>query len=94
LIRALAGVPPSGRTARYRCVAAVAWPDGREMHAEGVCEGTLVAKPRGARGFGYDPLFVPAGWERTMAELADEEKDRISHRGRAFRALGRLLAPA
>jgi XTP/dITP diphosphohydrolase len=87
LIRALKGVPGSGRTARYRCVAVLAIPGGRELHAEGVCEGTLVSKPRGARGFGYDPIFVPAGWDQTMAELTDEEKDRISHRGRAFRAL-------
>jgi XTP/dITP diphosphohydrolase len=57
-----------------------------------VCEGTLVARPRGTGGFGYDPLFVPEGWDRTMAELSAEEKDRISHRGRAFRALGDLLA--
>ncbi len=92
LVRAVAGVPVQGRTARYRCVAAVAWPDGRELWAEGVCEGTLVSKGRGARGFGYDPVFVPAGWDRTMAELSDEEKDRISHRGRAFRALGEALA--
>ncbi len=94
MIRAVAGVPSAGRTARYRCVAAVAWPDGRETHAEGVCEGTLAGKPRGERGFGYDPIFVPAGWDRTMAELTDQEKDRISHRGRALRALGELLAPA
>ncbi|HZD18607.1 MAG TPA: RdgB/HAM1 family non-canonical purine NTP pyrophosphatase [Actinomycetota bacterium] len=92
LVRALKGVPGGGRTARYRCVAAIAWPDGRECHAEGVCEGTLVARPRGTGGFGYDPLFVPEGWDRTMAELSAEEKDRISHRGRAFRALGDLLA--
>ena len=88
LIRALKGVPAGGRTARYRCVALLAFPDGQEIHAEGVCEGTLITKPRGSRGFGYDPVFVPAGWERTMAELSDEEKDRISHRGRALRALG------
>ncbi len=91
LIRAVSGVPSSGRTARYRCVAAIAWPDGREVWAEGMCEGTLAAKPRGSGGFGYDPLFVPAGWDQTMAELWQEEKDRISHRGRAFRALGALL---
>ena len=91
LIRALRGVPGSGRTARYRCVAVVALPDGSETHAEGVCEGTLVTKPRGARGFGYDPIFVPAGWDDTMAELPDAEKDRISHRGRALRALRDLL---
>lgn len=92
LLRALKGVPGGGRTARYRCVAAIAWPDGRELHAQGVCEGTLVTRPRGAGGFGYDPIFVPEGWDRTMAELTDHEKDRISHRGRAFRALRDLLA--
>ncbi len=92
MLAALKGVPPSGRTARYRCVAAIAWPDGRELHAEGVCEGMLSTAPRGSGGFGYDPIFVPEGWERTMAELLPEEKDRISHRGRAFRALRALLA--
>lgn len=92
LVRALAGIPADGRTARYRCVAAVAWPDGREVHAAGTCEGMLIAKPRGRGGFGYDPIFEPAGWDVTMAELSAEEKHRISHRGRAFRALGELLA--
>jgi XTP/dITP diphosphohydrolase len=92
LLRALKGVPAGGRTARYRCVAAIAWPDGRERHTEGVCEGTLVARPTGERGFGYDPIFVPVGWDRTMAALTDEQKDRISHRGRAFRALREDLA--
>jgi XTP/dITP diphosphohydrolase len=91
LIRSLKGVPASGRTARYRCVALLAHSDGREVYAEGVCEGTLVSKPRGAGGFGYDPIFVPAGWDRTMAELTDDEKDRISHRGRALRALRELV---
>jgi XTP/dITP diphosphohydrolase len=91
LIRALKGIPGSGRTARYRCLAVLAFPDGRELHAEGTCEGALVSKPRGGRGFGYDPIFVPAGWDRTMAELSDEEKDRISHRGRALRALRETL---
>jgi XTP/dITP diphosphohydrolase len=92
MIRALAGVPAGGRTARYRCLADLAWPDGREVSAEGTCEGSLVSKPRGTGGFGYDPIFVPAGWEQTMAELSPEEKDRISHRGRAFRALSDLVA--
>jgi XTP/dITP diphosphohydrolase len=95
LIRALKGVPGSGRTARYRCLAVLASPDGEEVSAEGICEGILLTKPRGSRGFGYDPIFVPAGWDDTMAELTDEEKDRISHRGRALRALRELLeAPA
>jgi XTP/dITP diphosphohydrolase len=91
LIRAISGVPSSGRTARYRCVAAVAWPDGREVSAEGTCEGLLETRPRGSGGFGYDPIFVPAGWDRTMAELEPGEKDRISHRGKAFRALAERL---
>lgn len=91
MLRAMRGVPSGGRTARYRCVAAIAWPDGLTAHADGVCEGSLIAKRRGVRGFGYDPVFVPAGWEKTMAELTDEQKDRISHRGRAFRSLAELL---
>lgn len=92
LLRAVAGVPGGGRTARYRAVTVVAWPDGRHVSAEGTCEGTLRSKPRGSGGFGYDPVFEPGGWDRTMAELTPEEKDRISHRGRALRALREGLA--
>jgi XTP/dITP diphosphohydrolase len=93
LLRAIDAAPD--RAARYRCVATVAWPDGRApVWAEGVCEGAMIAEPRGSGGFGYDPAFVPDGEARTMAELADVEKDRISHRGRAFRALrDRLVRP-
>jgi XTP/dITP diphosphohydrolase len=87
LLRAIKGVPAGGRTARYRCLAVLSSPDGTLMSAEGVCEGTLVAAPRGEGGFGYDPVFVPAGWDETMAQLPAAEKDRISHRGKAFRAL-------
>lgn len=80
------------RTARYVCVAAAAWPDGREVHVEATCEGTLVPQRRGSEGFGYDPIFVPLdGDGRTMAELRPAEKDAISHRGRAFRALREAL---
>jgi XTP/dITP diphosphohydrolase len=92
LIRAVKGVPAGGRTARYRCIAALAMPDGSEVHAEGICEGALVTSPRGDRGFGYAPIFVPAGWDNTMAELTDAEKDRMSHRGRAFRGLRDLIS--
>lgn len=92
LIGLVADMEADARTARYRCVAAIAWPDGRTMQSEGTCEGTLITRPRGDRGFGYDPVFVPQGERRTMAELGDEEKDAISHRGRAFRALAELLA--
>jgi XTP/dITP diphosphohydrolase len=91
MIQAIRGIPASGRSARYRCVAALAWPDGRFEHVEGTCEGTLRTSPAGAGGFGYDPIFEPVGRDATMAELTDEEKDRISHRGRAFRALLELL---
>ena len=91
LIQAIRGIPASGRSARYRCVAALAWPDGRFEHVEGTCEGTLRTKPAGTGGFGYDPIFEPVGRDVTMAELTDEEKDRISHRGRAFRALLEVL---
>lgn len=91
LIQAIRGVPAGGRTARYRCVAALAYPSGDLVHTDGTCEGTLRGKAAGSGGFGYDPIFVPIGWDRTMAELTDEEKDRISHRGRAFRALRGLL---
>ena len=94
MMQALAGIPVSGRSARYRCVAAIAWPDGRAIHADGICEGVLAGKRRGAGGFGYDPIFVPAGWDETMAELPAEQKDRIGHRGRALRALHSLVAEA
>ena len=92
LIDRIREVAPEDRTARYRCVAACAWPDGREVWAEGECEGRLVLEPRGSGGFGYDPIFVPEGEERrTMAQLSGEEKNAISHRGRALRTLGDIL---
>jgi XTP/dITP diphosphohydrolase len=92
LIDRVREVPPEDRTARYRCIAACAWPDGREVWAEGQCEGRLILEPRGTGGFGYDPIFVPEGEDaRTMAELSPEEKNAISHRGRALRALGDIL---
>ena len=87
LVGALRGIPAGGRTARYRCVAVLSQPDGTEVHEEGLCEGSLVDVGRGSGGFGYDPIFVPVGWDVTMAELTDDQKDRISHRGRALRAL-------
>lgn len=92
LLRAVAGVPGGGRTARYRAVAALVHPDGTEVWAEGACEGLLRVAPEGEGGFGYDPIFEPVGWDRTMAQLDPQEKDRVSHRGRALRALGRALA--
>lgn len=90
LISLMFGVPLERRTARYRCVAVLAFPlgDGREdLAAVGTCEGSIAMEERGTQGFGYDPWFIPQGESRTMAELSVEEKDSISHRGRAFRGL-------
>jgi XTP/dITP diphosphohydrolase len=85
-------VPDERRGAAFVCAAAAVTPDGREVVLEGRCEGTLIRAPRGEQGFGYDPIFVPTGEGRTTAEMAPEEKDAISHRGKAFRALAPKLA--
>ncbi len=78
----------STRTARFRTVALAAFPDGAEVVAHGVVEGVIADDPRGDEGFGYDPLFIPEGGDgRTFAEMTRAEKARVSHRGRAFRAL-------
>lgn len=83
----------AARRARFRTVALVAFPDGTELSATGVVEGTIAAAPRGGAGFGYDPVFVPdEGDGRTFAEMAATEKHALSHRGRAFRALAAALA--
>ncbi|HSS09074.1 MAG TPA: RdgB/HAM1 family non-canonical purine NTP pyrophosphatase [Acidimicrobiales bacterium] len=82
----------SARRARFRTVAIAAWPDGREVVAEGVVNGTIALVPRGSGGFGYDPVFVPdEGGGRTFAELSSSEKNGMSHRGRAFTALAAAL---
>jgi XTP/dITP diphosphohydrolase len=85
LLRRLAGI--ADRRARFVCAAVLAAPDGREWTADGTLEGTIAPAPRGAGGFGYDPVFVPEGGDRTAAELTPAEKDAVSHRGRAFRSL-------
>lgn len=92
LIASIKPFRPDARTARYRCVAVCAWPDGREVWAEGDCEGALIVEPRGEGGFGYDPIFVPEGERRTMAQLPTGDKNVISHRGKALRALGEILS--
>ena len=91
LLRELAGVAPEQRTARFRTVCFAAWPDGTEMSADGILQGTITDAPRGTNGFGYDPVFVPKGETRTYAELSDAEKNAISHRARAVRLLRKLL---
>ena len=74
------------RQARFRCIIALAAPDGQVRTVEGICEGRIATEPRGTGGFGYDPLFVPYGYDRTFAELPPEEKNKISHRARALQA--------
>jgi len=83
----VADVPDERRGAAFVCAAAACGPDRRVVLAEGRVEGTLLRGPRGSNGFGYDPIFVPIGETRTTAEMSAEEKDAISHRGLAFRAL-------
>ena len=94
LLGQIADVPPERRTARFVCAAAAVLPDGRELVVEEAMEGRIIDAPRGTNGFGYDPIFVPEGESRTSAELPSEEKDAISHRGKAFRALAPLLVDA
>lgn len=93
MLAELAGVPDAARGARFVCVAAWATPDGHHGTARGVCEGRILHATRGAGGFGYDPLFGvgDAAVPRSMAELTAAEKDAVSHRGRAFRALAAHL---
>ena len=87
LVRELADVP-APRTARFRTVMVLRWPDGREVVAEGACEGRIIDEERGTEGFGYDSLFVPDdGDGRTFGEHAAVEKNAMSHRSRACQAL-------
>jgi len=93
LVDQMSHVPDDRRRARYRTVAVARFPDGREVVAEGTCEGTIATALRGDGGFGYDPVFLPLeGDGRTFAEMALEEKNDISHRAKAFRLLARKLA--
>ena len=85
LIERLSGKSDKG--AHYTAAIALVYPDGREVTAEGYMYGKIIDTPRGERGFGYDPIFVPEGESRTVAEMTDEEKNAISHRANALKAL-------
>jgi XTP/dITP diphosphohydrolase len=92
LLRRLDGVPPAERTCRYVCAAAAVWPEGRTVVLRGTVEGVVADVPRGGGGFGYDPVMVPLeGDGRTFAEMTSDEKNVLSHRGRAFRGLAAAL---
>jgi XTP/dITP diphosphohydrolase len=91
LLSKLEGVSWGGRTARFRCVIAVARPQGEVRIAEGTCEGVIAFEPKGEHGFGYDPVFYMPEHGQTMAELEPEVKNRISHRARAAEGARRIL---
>jgi XTP/dITP diphosphohydrolase len=88
----LADVPAARRAGHFACVAALVLPSGEEHVTEGTVSGRITDAPRGTNGFGYDPIFLPAGSELTTAEMSPEAKDAISHRGRALRALAPIIA--
>ncbi len=91
LLAELAARPETPWTARYRCVMALATPDRVVSTTEGACEGAITDRPAGTGGFGYDPYFVPEGYDRTMAQLPPDEKNHISHRGEALRKMRERL---
>jgi len=93
LLQRLQAVPQAKRTARFRCVIALAWPDGRSKWVEGICEGRITTEIRGKGGFGYDPIFWVQEAGMTMAELPSEYKNRISHRAKAAARTRLLLVP-
>jgi XTP/dITP diphosphohydrolase len=88
----LSDVPDERRGAAFVCAAVATAPSGQRLSAVGQLRGSVIRTPRGNNGFGYDPIFVPVGHDRTTAEMTAPEKDAISHRGIAFRALGERLA--
>ena len=91
LLAQVRDVPAERRGASFVCAAALATPEGVERVVEGTVDGVLTTEPRGTGGFGYDPAFLPHGYDRTTAELDPDEKDAISHRGAAFRALAPIV---
>lgn len=93
LLKELAGVPPASRTARFVTVAALVMPGGYSRVATGTLAGVIAEECIGSQGFGYDPLFFVSELGRTLAELTAEEKNRISHRAKAFRAMADILRP-
>lgn len=87
LVEVMRGVPAGERGAHFMCVLLLAGPGGTEAVFEGRCDGVLSDEPRGGSGFGYDPLFVPVGYEQSFSELGDDVKNSLSHRGRAWAKL-------
>jgi XTP/dITP diphosphohydrolase len=91
LLREMEGIPASKRGARFKCVMALVSSDGKKAVTEGVCTGRIGLKEVGRGGFGYDPLFILPQYGKTMAQLSIEEKNRISHRGKALRKMRKII---
>jgi XTP/dITP diphosphohydrolase len=91
LLAQISDVPDERRGANFTCAAALVFPDGTSQVVLGEVTGQLIRMPRGSGGFGYDPVFVPDGYDVTTAEMTADEKDAISHRGKAFRALAPFI---
>jgi XTP/dITP diphosphohydrolase len=87
LLEQLKDVPDSKRTARFKCVASLVLPDGREQVSEGLFEGHILHAPVGENGFGYDPIFQPLGLSISSAQMSAQEKDVVSHRGKSLRSI-------
>ncbi len=87
LLLHLRGVPPRRRAARFRCVLYFIGKNNTRHSAEGVCKGTILESPRGSNGFGYDPIFLPVGYSKTLAEMTSLEKNQLSHRARAVESI-------
>ena len=92
LLSLLENIPYKERRAKFVSVITMVWPDGEILSARGECKGHIIDAPAGENGFGYDPLFVPEGYQRTFAQMTQEEKNRISHRAKALKELERLLS--
>lgn len=93
LLLDISGSQENERGAQFVCVIAIAKPDGSKIIVRGELAGQVLSKPRGSRGFGYDPVFQPQGESRSFAEMSAEEKDLISHRGRALREIAAKIGP-
>ncbi len=91
LLKNLEGIKEEERAAKFTCVAALTLPNGNAKTALGICKGHIATEPRGTKGFGYDPIFIPCGYDQTMAELDIETKNEISHRGKAFRQMKAIM---
>ena len=92
LLSEMQGVEEDGRGARFVCYIALAFPDGREEIFKGIAKGRIGRKPRGSKGFGYDPVFYPEGHAKTFAEMTADEKNALSHRGKALRKFKEYMA--